>query len=84
MRIMLLTAGSRGDVETFLALARRAQAVGHKMRLGETREFRRAGFGSMAAGDPVARGRAVVTATRAAATGFSSPPTGVGSRSHRN
>lgn len=39
MRILLLTAGSRGDVEPFLALARRAAAEGHDVRLGVTREF---------------------------------------------
>ena len=39
MRILLLTAGSRGDVEPFLALARRAAADGHDVRLGVTREF---------------------------------------------
>lgn len=39
MRILLLTAGSRGDVEPFLALARRAAADGHEVRLGVTREF---------------------------------------------
>ena len=39
MRILLLTAGSRGDVEPFLALAHRAQAAGHDVRLAVTREF---------------------------------------------
>jgi sterol 3beta-glucosyltransferase len=39
VRILLLTAGSRGDVEPFLALARRAVADGHDVRLGVTREF---------------------------------------------
>lgn len=39
MRILLLTAGSRGDVEPFLALARRAQRDGHDVRLGVTAEF---------------------------------------------
>src|SRR5687768_14388526 len=39
MRIMLLTAGSRGDVEPFLALARRARDDGHDVRLGVTRDF---------------------------------------------
>ncbi|MFC6257230.1 glycosyltransferase, partial [Kocuria oceani] len=33
MRMMLLTAGSRGDVEPFAALARRAAAQGHEVRL---------------------------------------------------
>jgi UDP:flavonoid glycosyltransferase YjiC (YdhE family) len=32
--MMLLTAGTRGDVEPFLALARRATACGHDVRLG--------------------------------------------------
>jgi sterol 3beta-glucosyltransferase len=39
MRILLLTAGSRGDVEPFLALARRGVRDGHEVRLGVTREF---------------------------------------------
>jgi sterol 3beta-glucosyltransferase len=39
VRILLLTAGSRGDVEPFLALARRATADGHDVRLGVTTEF---------------------------------------------
>ncbi|MGY1706555.1 glycosyltransferase [Geodermatophilus sp. SYSU D00697] len=39
MRIVLLTAGSRGDVEPFLALARRARDDGHEVRLGVTRDF---------------------------------------------
>ncbi|MGY1822961.1 glycosyltransferase [Geodermatophilus sp. SYSU D00079] len=39
MRIVLLTAGSRGDVEPFLALARRARDDGHDVRLGVTRDF---------------------------------------------
>ncbi|HZG89658.1 MAG TPA: glycosyltransferase [Pseudonocardia sp.] len=39
MRILLLTAGSRGDVDPFVALARRAQRAGHEVRLGVTREF---------------------------------------------
>ncbi|MCM3688696.1 glycosyltransferase [Kocuria rosea] len=34
MRMMLLTAGSRGDVEPFAALARHASARGHEVRLG--------------------------------------------------
>ncbi|MDJ0325394.1 glycosyltransferase [Cryobacterium sp. PH31-AA6] len=34
MRIMLLTAGSRGDVEPFAALARFAASRGHTVRLG--------------------------------------------------
>ncbi|GEA86862.1 glycosyl transferase family 1 [Cellulomonas cellasea] len=34
MRMMLLTAGSRGDIEPFLALARHAAAQGHEVRLG--------------------------------------------------
>ena len=33
MRILLVTAGSRGDVEPFVALARRAAASGHTVRL---------------------------------------------------
>lgn len=33
MRILLVTAGSRGDVAPFAALARRAAAVGHEVRL---------------------------------------------------
>jgi sterol 3beta-glucosyltransferase len=33
MRILLVTAGSRGDVEPFAALARRAAASGHEVRL---------------------------------------------------
>lgn len=33
MRILLITAGSRGDVEPFAALARRATAAGHDVRL---------------------------------------------------
>jgi UDP:flavonoid glycosyltransferase YjiC (YdhE family) len=33
MRIMLLTAGTRGDVEPFLALARHAASRGHEVRL---------------------------------------------------
>ncbi|RII96022.1 glycosyltransferase, partial [Clavibacter michiganensis] len=33
MRIMLLTAGSRGDVEPFVALARHAASRGHEVRL---------------------------------------------------
>jgi sterol 3beta-glucosyltransferase len=36
---MLLTAGSRGDVDPFVALARRARDQGHDVRLGVTREF---------------------------------------------
>ncbi len=47
MRVLLLTAGSRGDVEPFLALARRIGRAGHEVRLGVTAEFvdvvRRAG-----------------------------------------
>jgi sterol 3beta-glucosyltransferase len=39
VRILLLTAGSRGDVDPFLALARRARRDGHAVRLGVTREF---------------------------------------------
>ncbi|MFI9380006.1 glycosyltransferase [Kutzneria sp. NPDC052558] len=39
MRILLLTAGSRGDVEPFLALGRRAVRDGHTVRIGVTREF---------------------------------------------
>ncbi|MGY1609983.1 MULTISPECIES: glycosyltransferase [unclassified Geodermatophilus] len=37
--MMLVTAGSRGDVEPFLALARRARDDGHDVRLGVTRDF---------------------------------------------
>ena len=33
MRILLATAGSRGDVEPFVALAERARALGHEVRL---------------------------------------------------
>lgn len=33
MRLLLITAGSRGDVEPFAALARRAQRAGHEVRL---------------------------------------------------
>lgn len=33
MRILLATAGSRGDVEPFAALAERARALGHEVRL---------------------------------------------------
>lgn len=39
MRLLLLTAGSRGDVDPFIALARHAQAAGHDVRLAVTREF---------------------------------------------
>lgn len=35
----MVTAGSRGDVEPFVALARRAVREGHTVRLGVTREF---------------------------------------------
>lgn len=35
----MMTAGSRGDVEPFVALARRAVREGHDVRLGVTREF---------------------------------------------
>src|SRR3712207_2778768 len=42
MRIMLVTAGSRGDVEPFVALARHAAANGHDVRVGVTRDFVRA------------------------------------------
>lgn len=38
MRLLLLTAGSRGDVEPFLALARRGVAAGHDVHLAVTRE----------------------------------------------
>ena len=34
VRIMLLTAGTRGDIEPFVALARYAAARGHEVRLG--------------------------------------------------
>ena len=34
MRLLLLTAGSRGDVEPFVALAHEAQRRGHQVRLG--------------------------------------------------
>ncbi|WP_353813496.1 glycosyltransferase [Agromyces sp. SYSU T00266] len=33
MKLLLVTAGSRGDVEPFAALARRASAAGHEVRL---------------------------------------------------
>ncbi|WP_104166225.1 glycosyltransferase [Arthrobacter sp. SX1312] len=33
MRLLLATAGSRGDVEPFVALAERALAAGHEVRL---------------------------------------------------
>src|SRR4028119_1056569 len=46
MRIMLLTAGSRGDCEPFLALARRARDDGHDVRLGVTRDFLEAADGA--------------------------------------
>jgi sterol 3beta-glucosyltransferase len=39
VRILLLTAGSRGDVDPFLALAERARAAGHAVQLGMTRDF---------------------------------------------
>ncbi|MEJ3653671.1 glycosyltransferase [Actinomycetes bacterium KLBMP 9759] len=39
MKVLLLTAGSRGDVEPFLALAQRALHEGHDVRLGVTAEF---------------------------------------------
>ena len=39
MRILLLTAGSRGDVDPFVALAQHAASRGHEVRLGVTREF---------------------------------------------
>ncbi len=39
MRVLLLTAGSRGDVEPFMALARRIRRAGHEVRLGVTAEF---------------------------------------------
>src|SRR5690349_14001347 len=39
MRIMLATAGSRGDVDPFVALALRAQSGGHDVRVAVTREF---------------------------------------------
>ena len=39
MHLFLLTAGSRGDVVPFLALADRALADGHAVTLGVTREF---------------------------------------------
>jgi sterol 3beta-glucosyltransferase len=38
VRILLLTAGSRGDVEPFVALARRARHAGHEVRLAVTRD----------------------------------------------
>ena len=41
MRILLLTAGSRGDVEPFLALARRATRDGHVVRTVADLEFTR-------------------------------------------
>lgn len=34
MKLMLLTAGSRGDVEPFAALAAHAAALGHEVHLG--------------------------------------------------
>ncbi|ALU40828.1 glycosyl transferase [Kocuria flava] len=34
MRLLLLTSGTRGDVEPFAALAHRATAAGHEVRLG--------------------------------------------------
>ncbi|MGH8917176.1 MAG: glycosyltransferase, partial [Actinomycetes bacterium] len=37
--MLMMTAGSRGDVEPFVALARRAVREGHTVRLGVTREF---------------------------------------------
>ncbi|MBL1087301.1 glycosyltransferase [Streptomyces actinomycinicus] len=37
MRFLLLTAGSRGDVEPFLALARRITDEGHEVRLAVRR-----------------------------------------------
>lgn len=39
MRLLLLTAGSRGDVVPFLALADRALAEGHEVTVGVTSEF---------------------------------------------
>jgi sterol 3beta-glucosyltransferase len=39
MRILLVTAGSRGDVDPFVALAQRAVARGHEVRIGVTEEF---------------------------------------------
>jgi len=39
VRLLLLTAGSRGDVDPFLALAARAASEGHDVRIGVTREF---------------------------------------------
>lgn len=39
MRMMFLTAGSRGDVDPFVALARRAQSAGHDVRVAVTRDF---------------------------------------------
>jgi sterol 3beta-glucosyltransferase len=39
MRMMFVTAGSRGDVDPFVALARRAQSAGHEVRIAVTREF---------------------------------------------
>jgi sterol 3beta-glucosyltransferase len=39
MRLMVVTAGSRGDVDPFVALARRVQSAGHEVRVGVTREF---------------------------------------------
>jgi sterol 3beta-glucosyltransferase len=39
VRILLLTAGSRGDVDPFVALGRHAAARGHEVRLGVTGEF---------------------------------------------
>lgn len=39
MRLLLLTAGSRGDVVPFLALADRARSEGHEVTVGVTTEF---------------------------------------------
>ena len=39
MRMVFLTAGSRGDVDPFVALARRAQSAGHDVRVAVTRDF---------------------------------------------
>ncbi|MCO1660579.1 glycosyltransferase [Pseudonocardia humida] len=39
MRMMFMTAGSRGDVDPFIALARRAQSAGHEVRVAVTGDF---------------------------------------------
>ncbi|OLT20761.1 hypothetical protein BJF78_09410 [Pseudonocardia sp. CNS-139] len=66
MRILLLTAGSRGDVEPFAALARRARREGHDVRLAAT-----AGPADLAASGVDAVGLAGDFAAVAAAQGVS-------------